>query len=126
MTLSPGAHPQRGEVYWLDFAPASGQEMTGVHPCVVVQNDVGNQHSTLAIVVAVTSNLRVATLPVGVLVQAGEGGLRRESAIHYGHVYTVDKSRLAQRAGRLSAARMVEVDRALAKSLGLQTPQASS
>ena len=48
---------RRGEVYWLDFAPASGQEMTGMHPCVVVQNDVGNQHSALTIVVAITSNL---------------------------------------------------------------------
>ena len=45
MTAAPGACPQRGEVYWLDFAPATGQEMTGMHLCVVVQNDVGNQHS---------------------------------------------------------------------------------
>lgn len=122
MTAAPGPCPQRGDVYWLDFAPATGQEMTGLHPCVVVQNDAGNQHSALTIVVAVTSNLRVANLPVGVLVNAGEGGLKRESVIHCGHIYTVDKSRLAQLAGRLSAARMMEVDRALAKSLGLRTP----
>ncbi|MCY2993989.1 MAG: type II toxin-antitoxin system PemK/MazF family toxin [Planctomycetota bacterium] len=39
----------------------------GRHPCVIVQNDIGNQHSALTMVVAVTSNLRVAALPVGVL-----------------------------------------------------------
>lgn len=122
MTAAPGASPQRGEVHWLDFAPATGQEMTGMHPCVVVQNDVGNQHSALTIVVAVTSNLRAATLPVGVLVKAGEGGLKRDSVVHCGHVYTVDKKRLGQLVGRLSAARMMDVDRALAKSLGLHTP----
>lgn len=66
--------PQRGEVYWLDFAPATGHEMTGMHPCVIVQNDVGNHYSALTIVVAVTSNLRVASLPIGVLLKAGEGG----------------------------------------------------
>jgi len=122
VTPVSSSYPQRGEVYWLDFAPATGREMTGMHPCVVVQNDVGNQHSALTIVVAVTSNLRVAALPVGVLVKAGEGGLKQDSAAHCGHVYTVDKARLAQRAGRLSSARMAEIDRALARSLGLGTP----
>jgi len=117
-----GSPPRRGEVYWLDFAPATGQEMTGMHPCVVVQNDVGNQYSGLTIVAAVTSNLRVAALPVGVLVKAGEGGLKRDSVVHCGHIYTVDKARLAQCGGRLSAARMTEIDRALARSLELDMP----
>jgi mRNA interferase MazF len=110
---------RRGEVYWLDFAPATGREMTGVHPCVIVQNDVGNQHSALTIVAAVTSNLRVASLPVGVLLKAGEGGLAHDSVVHCGHVYTVDKKRLRTRLGQLALARMVEVDKALACSLGL-------
>ena len=120
---SPAAtFPRRSEVYWLDFAPATGQEMTGLHPCVIIQNDIGNQHSALTIVVAVTSNLRVAALPVGVLLKAGEGGLKRDCVVHCGHVYTVDKQRLAQRVGQLTPARMSEIDRALARSLGFATP----
>lgn len=119
MSTDSGSFPRRGEVYWLDFAPATGQEITRIHPCVIIQNDVGNQHSGLTIVAAVTSNLRVASLPVGVLVKAGEGGLKRDSAVHCGHIYTVDKARLAQYAGRLSAERMAAVDAAIAGSLGL-------
>ena len=111
---------RRGDVYWLDFAPATGQEMTGPHPCVVVQNDVGNQHSALTIVVAITSNLRVAALPIGVSLQAGEAGLKRDCVAHCGHVYTVDKQRLTQRIGQLPAILLEEIDRALARSLGLQ------
>jgi mRNA interferase MazF len=106
-------------VYWLDFAPATGSEMTGPHPCVIVQNDVGNQHSALTIVVAVTSNLRAAALPVCVLLRAGEGGLARDSVAHCGHIYTVDKQRLGKRLGQLTPARMVDLDRALACSIGL-------
>ena len=60
MSIASAPVPRRGEVYWLDFAPATGQEMTGPHPCIIVQNDVGNQHSALTIVVAVSSNLRVS------------------------------------------------------------------
>jgi mRNA interferase MazF len=113
---------RRGEVYWLDFDPATGHEMSGPHPCVVVQNDVGNQHSALTIVVAVTTNLRVASLPVGVLVKAGEAGLTQDSVIHCGHVYTVDQARIQKKIGELTAARLAEVDRALAISLGLPVP----
>ena len=122
MTSPTVTFPRRGEVYWLDFAPATGQEMTGRHPCVIVQNDVGNQHSALTMVVAVTSNLRVAALPVGVLLRAGEAGLTRDCVAHCGHVYTVDKQRLAQRLGRVTSARLAEIDRALACSLGLGRP----
>jgi mRNA interferase MazF len=108
-----------GDVYWLDFAPTTGREMTGVHPCVIIQNDVGNQYSALTIVAAVTSNLRVASLPVGVLLQAGEGGLAHVSVVHCGHLYTVDKKRLGTRLGQLTQARRIEVDKALACSIGL-------
>jgi mRNA interferase MazF len=111
--------PRRGELYWLDFAPATGQEMTGPHPCLIVQNDTGNQHSALTIVVALTSNLRVASLPVGVLLGAGTAGLTRDSAVHCGHIYTVDKTRLGKLLGRLNASQIAEVDRALACSLAL-------
>jgi mRNA interferase MazF len=96
--------------------------MSGLHPCVVVQNDVGNQHSVLTIVVAVTGNLRVAALPIGVLVTAGEGGLTKDSVVHCGHVYTVDQRRLRNKMGDLTPARLNDVDRALARSLGLPVP----
>ena len=119
MSATLVSSPRRGEVYWLDFAPATGQEMTGPHPCVIVQNDVGNQHSALTMVVAITSNLRVATLPIGVLLQAGEAGLKRDCVAHCGHLYTVDKQRLTQRIGQLPATRVAEIDRALARSLAL-------
>jgi mRNA interferase MazF len=118
-TAAPASWPLRGEVYLLDFDPATGYEMAGPHPCVIVQNDVGNQHSALTVVVAVTSNLRVASLPVGVLIPAGEGGLTRDSVAHCGHVYTVDKTRLGKHLGELSPDRMAEVDQALRTSLGL-------
>lgn len=119
MTPLVAATPRRGEVYWLDFDPATGHEMSGLHPCLVVQNDVANQFSSLTIVVAVTSNLRAASLPVGVLVKAGEAGLTKDSVIHCGHLYTMDKARLGKKLGQLSAVRLAEVDKALASSLDL-------
>ncbi len=112
--------PRRGETYWLDFAPATGHEMTGFHPCVIVQNDVGNQNSALTIVVALTSNLRVATLPIGVLLPAGTAGLKHDSVVHCGHIYTVDQKRSGNKLGEVPAPKMVEIDRALGLSFGLK------
>ena len=113
------AYPRRAEVYLLDFAPATGHEMTGLHPCVVVQNDVGNQHSRLTIVVSITSNLRVASLPVGVFLTAGTGGVLHDCAAHCGHVDTVDKRRLVRLIGTLPDPEMLLIDKALVCSLGL-------
>jgi mRNA interferase MazF len=106
-------------VYFLDFSPATGHEMTGPHPCIIVQNDIGNQHSAHTIVVAITSILRVAQLPIGVLLRAGEGALKRDSVAHCGHLYTVDKKRLGSLLGALPSVRMQEIDTALKRSLEL-------
>lgn len=112
--------PRRGEIYFIDFPVTGAGEMAGPHPALIVQNDVGNQASQLTIVAAITSNLRVARLPVGVQISPRESGLPRPSVVHLGHLYTIDKRRLGRRAGSLPIARLREVDRAAQVSLGLR------
>lgn len=112
--------PHRGEIYYLDFSPARGSEMRGPHPALVMQNNVGNRASRLTIVAAITSNLKAARLPVCVQISPVESGLSRESVVNLGHIYTVDKSRLRQLVGQLSASVMEQVDLALCVSVGLQ------
>lgn len=112
--------PRRGEIYFIDFSATGAGEMAGPHPALIVQNDVGNQASQLTIVAAITGNLRVGRLPVGVRVSPQESGLPRPSVVHLGHLYTVDKRRLGRRAGSLPQARLRQVDRAIQVSLGLK------
>lgn len=112
--------PRRGEIYFIDFPATGAGEMAGPHPALIVQNDVGNQASQLTIVAAITSNLRVSRLPVGVKVSPQESGLPKPSVVHLGHLYTVDKRRLGRRVGSLPQARLRQVDRAIQVSLGLR------
>lgn len=112
--------PKRGEIYFLDFSPSKGREMKGTHPAVVIQNDVGNKVSSLIIVAAITSNLKVADLPVGVMITPEESGLSHKSVIHLGQIYTIDKERLENLVGMLSKSKMLEVDKAIEISLGLR------
>ncbi|MEW6409236.1 MAG: type II toxin-antitoxin system PemK/MazF family toxin [Nitrospirota bacterium] len=112
--------PKRGEIYFLDFSPSKGREIKGPHPALVIQNDVANKVSGLTIVAAITSNVRVAELPVGVLITPSESGLPHKSVVHLGQIYTIDKERLQNLVGALSERKMIEVNRAIEVSLGLR------
>jgi mRNA interferase MazF len=112
--------PRRGEIYFVDFPATGADEIAGPHPALIVQNDVGNRASRLTIVAAVTSNLRVARLPVGVQVSPKESALPRPSVVHLGHLYTIDKGRLGRPVGRLPHSRLREVDLAIQIRLRLR------
>jgi mRNA interferase MazF len=112
--------PRRGEIYLVEFDPARGHEIQKTRPAVVIQNDIGNRHSPVTIVAAVTSKLSPTPYPVEVLVAPGKrNGLRVPSAIHLGQIRSVDRERLATRLGALDTATMRKVDEALKISLGL-------
>ena len=112
--------PKRGEVWLANWNPSRGSEQAGKRPALVIQNDIGNQVSALTIVAAITTNLRVADLPVGVRIEPAESGLPRPSAVHLGHIYTVDKQRLQRRMGQLPVEVMRQIDAAVQVSLGLR------
>jgi mRNA interferase MazF len=111
--------PKRGEIYWLNFSPATGSEMKELHPALVIQNDIANKVSALTIIAAITSNLKVAALPVGIVLETSESGLNRKSVVHLGQLYTVDKTRLGKLVAQVPSKKMEEVDKAIKVSLGL-------
>ena len=104
----------------MEFDPGRGHEIKKTRPAVVIQNDIGNRHSPVTIVAAVTSKLSPAPYPVEVGVAPGKGnGLALPSAVNLGQIRTVDRARLVRRLGALDEATMRRVDEALKISLGL-------
>ena len=108
-----------GELYYVDWSPGRGSEQQGVRPALVVQNDVGNQHSPTTIVAAVSSKLG-RVYPFQVSVTAEESGLTVDSIVKCEQIQTIDQVRLGRRAGVLKPGRLGEVDWALCRSLGLE------
>ncbi|MDX2091401.1 MAG: type II toxin-antitoxin system PemK/MazF family toxin [Kofleriaceae bacterium] len=97
---------QRGDLYWL--APADGAGPS--HPHVVVQDDVLNNSRIATVVVcALTTNLQKAGEPGNVLLDEGEGGLPRLSVVVVSQIDAVEKARLGERIGALSAARVDQI-----------------
>jgi mRNA interferase MazF len=114
--------PHRGEIYMIEFRAVAGSEITGWHPALIIQNNVGNRVSPVTIVAAVTSKMGAARLPNTVLIDPADSGLPLQSLVHCGQLYTIDKSRIGPRVGQLTSERLEAVDHALAISLGLVAP----
>ena len=107
----------RGDIYWLEFGPPRGSTQGGHRPALIIQNDEGNKYSPTTIVAAITSALK-QSYPFHVEVAAAESGLSRNSTILLEQIRTIDQSLLGDKAGRLSKAKMTEVDEAIKTSLG--------
>jgi mRNA interferase MazF len=112
--------PRRGDVFLVEFDPARGHEIQKTRPAVIIQNDIGNRHSPVTIVAAVTSKVSPVLFKVEVAVAPTKAnGLSRPSAIQLGQIRSVDQSRLLKRLGAVDAATMRKVDAALKISLAL-------
>ena len=127
-----GAHPpdkqegdsmevHRGEVFYADLSPVVGSEQGGVRPVLIVQNEIGNRHSPTVIAAAITSRLDKTRLPTHINIRAADTGLAKDSVVLLEQIRTLDKHRLRERAGQITAADQKRVDQALDVSLGLSS-----
>ena len=113
---------KRGEIYFAQLNPVQGSEQGGCRPVLIVQNDIGNSHSPTTIVLAITSQIDKARLPTHVSIAKHESGLERDSVILAEQMRTIDKSRLKSKVAVLNARQMMQVNRAMAVSVGLVKP----
>ena len=111
---------RRGEIYWLELLPASGSQQSGHRPVLLIQNDTGNQFSSTTIVAAINSQPRRRRYPFHVPFTTQESGLRLAGTVLCEQIQTINQSRLGGLVGTLTLNKMVEVDLALHRSLGLE------
>lgn len=109
---------KRGEIYWVDWEKGKGSEQAGVRPSLIIQNDIGNEHSPNTIVASLSKAPNKPN-PVIVLFTAEECGLAHGGCIDLGSIQTIAKSRLGDKCGQVDAQKMAGVDRAIKVSLGL-------
>ena len=110
---------RRGDIFFADLSPVVGSEQGGMCPVLIIQNDAGNRHSPTVIAAAITSRTGKANLPTHISITARSCGLSRDSVILLEQIRTIDKRRLRERMGRLTAPDMDKVNGAIAVSFGL-------
>lgn len=111
---------RRGDVVIVDLDPTEGSEQRGTRPCLVVQNDVGNENAPTTIVVPFTTARGDELYPFEVLVSAAESPLREDSVALCSQIRTISiEHRIEDVIGQIPDARLEDVDLALEYSLGL-------
>ena len=112
---------RRGDIVVVEPDPTEGSEQRRTRPCLVVQNDVGNENAPTTIVVPFTTSRGDRLYPFEVLVSANECSLREDSVALCSQIRTVSiEHRITDKIGSVPDARMDEVDTALEYSLGLK------
>ncbi|RZS34755.1 mRNA interferase MazF [Herbihabitans rhizosphaerae] len=111
---------ERGGVHWVDLGKPQGSKPAKKRPVLVVQAAPYNS-SRLAtvIVVVITSNTALATMPGNVFVPAVATGLPKDSVVNVTGVVTLDKTDLGERVGSVPDSLMQKVDKGLRRVLGL-------
>ena len=114
-------HVRRGDIVIVELDPTRGSEQRGTRPCLVVQNDVGNENAPTTIVVPFTTSFGDELYPFEVRVSADECALREDSVALCSHLRTVSiEHRIVDVIGSVADERMAEVDTALEYSLGIR------
>lgn len=111
---------RRGDVVTVNLEPVTGGEQQGTsRPCVVVQNNAGNENFNTTIIVPLTDardkevELFQAFIPMGI------AGLEKDSIAKCEQVRVVAESRISSNWGHLSEKYIVAVNVALRRSLSL-------
>jgi mRNA interferase MazF len=101
---------EQGEIYWVDLGQPSNSETGDKHPHIVIQNNIFNVSNINTVVIcALTSNVEMAQAPGNVLLKKGEANLPKKSVVNISQIYTVNKSDLIEKIGKVSATKFNEI-----------------
>jgi len=113
---------RRGDIVIVELSPTKGSEQHGTsRPCVVIQNDVGNQYSPTTIIAPFTTQYTSGdTYPFEVEVLASDTPLDDDSVADLSQTRVVDiDERVNKNIGSVSSSDMAQIDSAIKKSLGM-------
>ena len=112
---------KRGDLFYAALDETYvGSEQTGVRPVVILQNNIGNEHSPTVIIAPITSKVNSKSIiPTHVYIKGYKDRLKQNSLVLTEQIRAIDKSRLKYYIGALDIGELRKVDKALIISLGI-------
>jgi len=110
--------PKRGQIWFVLLDPVVGHEIGKTRPALVISNDRNNQFADTVTVLPITSKTE-KIYPFEILLSKEETHLPKDSKVKCNQIRTVDKKRLVNLVGALSAERLKEIKQALLIHLGI-------
>ena len=114
---------RRGDVFWADLTPRSGAEQASRRPVIVVSHDGFNDAPGWRSVIVVplsTSEAQARRGPTAVALAPGSGGLKKAGVALCHQVTTLDRAKLTERVGTLSAGVMSQIADGLRAALDIE------
>ena len=106
---------RRLEIWWVRLDPTEGSEASKTRPCLILQNDIGNQFSDVTIVVPF---LEPRSYPFVVNVSpTKENGLDCERGLNFSQMRVVYYSKFGSKLGKLEANYTQKIEEAIAIEL---------
>lgn len=110
----------RGDVLWIQCDPSVGVEPQKIRTCVVVSNDIANQHGqAITIVPTQAYTTERARRAYMVDLRKPRSDLKEARVANASMIMTYDRRRVIKRAGRISRETLGALDQALSMHLGL-------
>ena len=111
---------RRGEIWIADLPEPIGSEPGFRRPFLIVQSNQFNEtRLNTVIVIAFTTNLKLADADGNMLLLAEDTGLNKDSVLNFTQLVSVDKLRLVKHVGKLSPEIMEKVNESLRLILSL-------
>ncbi|WP_271252458.1 type II toxin-antitoxin system PemK/MazF family toxin [Pseudanabaena sp. Chao 1811] len=108
---------KRGEIWWVDLNPTIGSETDKERPCLILQNDIGNQNGLTIIVAPLLPNKKTYPFVVNV-VPTPKNGLSGDRHINLSQMRSVDARRIKNKQGVLEDIYWKEIEKAVSIELG--------
>ena len=114
---------KRGDLFWANLTPRSGSEQTGRRPVIILSHDAFNETPTWRSIIVIpisTSPNQSRRGPTVVVLPAGTANLKNDSSALCHQITTLDRVKLVERIGELSAESLAQVEKALLAAVDIR------
>ena len=114
---------KRGDLYWADLSPRSGSEQTGRRPVIILSHDAFNEAPgwrSIVVIPVSTSPTQSRRGPTVVALPAGMANLKSDSSALCHQITTLDRAKLVERIGELSAEILAQIEKALLAAVDIR------
>lgn len=91
------------DIVYADFSSSKiGSEQSGIHPYVIIQNNIGNKYCPTVLGMSLTSVIKKEHMPTHCIIQkTNENGLKRDSMLLGETLTQISKERIKGKLGKV-------------------------
>lgn len=94
---------RRYDIVQADLGETIGSEQGGVRPALIIQNDIGNIHSSCTIIMPLSSKLKSLEMPTHTIIHKGmDNGLKTDSVVLGEQMRVISNQRIIKKIGTVT------------------------